>query len=201
MSDFLISPDSPGDLYRRLSTVRLVVFDVDGVLTDGTLTLSSSGEESKRFHIRDGLGIVLAQKSGLHVALMSGRVSAAVDRRAKELGIRSGLVISNARDKERALRELKQRMDLPTDMIAFVGDDLNDLPAFGEAGLAVAVADAAPEVAARAHLVTDARGGAGAAREVVERILKAQARWETAIESYLQFLREDPAGAQAPSPQ
>ncbi|MBW3622082.1 MAG: HAD hydrolase family protein [Armatimonadetes bacterium] len=189
------------DLRRRLRSVRLLVFDVDGVLTDGRLILSSSGEESKRFHIRDGLGIVLAQKSGLHVALMSGRASAAVDRRAKELGIRSTLVVSNARDKGRAMKELKLRLDLPTQMVAFVGDDINDLPAFEEAGLAVAVADAAPEVAARAHLVTMARGGEGAAREIVEVLLREQGRWDEAVRNYLQFLREDPDGTHTPTPQ
>ena len=201
MSDPTRSPDAPDDLRRRLSTVRLIVVDVDGVLTDGRLALSSSGEETKRFPIRDGLGIVLAQKRGLNVALMSGRASAAVDRRAKELGIRSNLVISNARDKERAIRELKGKLELPTTTVAFVADDLNDLPAFDEVGLAVAVADAAPEVAARAHLVTQAKGGAGAAREAIERILKAQDRWEEAIQNYLRFLREASAGASNPSPQ
>lgn len=197
MSEFNLSPAAPEDLHRRMQSVRLLVFDVDGVLTDGRLILSSSGEESKRFHIKDGLGIVLAQKSGLHVALMSGRASAAVDRRAKELGIRSGLVISNAKDKERAIIELKQRLDLPTGAVAFVGDDLNDLPVFGEVGLAVAVADATPEVVEQAHLVTERRGGEGAAREIIERILRAQGRWETAVQSYLQFLRED-TGSAAP---
>ena len=199
MSDSPGFPEAASDLRRRLAAVRLLVFDVDGVLTDGRLVLSSSGEESKRFHIRDGLGIVLAQKSGLQVALMSGRASAAVDRRAKELGIRIALVISNARDKERGIRELKLRLELPAEAVAFVADDLNDLPAFDEVGLAVAVADAAPEVTARAHLVTQAGGGEGAAREIIELILKEQGRWEEAVRNYLHFLRED--ATSHPSPQ
>jgi 3-deoxy-D-manno-octulosonate 8-phosphate phosphatase (KDO 8-P phosphatase) len=201
MSDSLSYTIPSEDVYRRLSSVRMIVFDVDGVLTDGRLTLSSAGDEAKRFHIHDGLGIVLAQKSGLHIALMSGRTSPAVERRAKELGIRSHLVISDARDKERAIKELKLRLDLPAEAVAFVGDDLNDLPAFKEVGLAVAVADAVTEVAARCHVVTRAKGGEGAAREIIERVLCAQGKWEEAIQNYLQFLREDASGPHPSSPQ
>ena len=152
-----------------------------------------------RLHL--GLGIVLAQQCGLRVALLSGRRSAAVDRRAAELGIPGDLVLSGARDKEQALRALKERLGLGKEAVAFVGDDLNDLPAFGEAGLSVAVSDAAPELASLAHFVTSAKGGEGAAREIIERILSEQGRWEDAVQDYLAFLRRDPTETAPPSPQ
>lgn len=178
----------PPDLRARLQAVRLLVFDVDGVLTDGRLLLSAT-EEAKAFHVRDGLALVLAQQAGLTVAWLSGRASPAVARRARELGIPDDLVIASARNKGPALQSLMRRLELPAEAVAFMGDDLNDLPAFDEAGVRVAVADAAPELKARAHLVTTAAGGHGAVRELVERVLHAQGRWDAAVAAYLNALR------------
>jgi 3-deoxy-D-manno-octulosonate 8-phosphate phosphatase (KDO 8-P phosphatase) len=172
----------------RFSALRLIVFDVDGVLTDGKLFQSNSGDEFRSFNIRDGLATVLAQQAGLSVAWVTGRRSEAVLRRAKELGIPDGLIHCGARDKRIAMRELRERTDLPVDVIGYVGDDLNDLLAFEEAGLTIAVADAAPEVRERADFVTACRGGEGVAREVIERILREQKLWTGAIQAYLDFL-------------
>jgi 3-deoxy-D-manno-octulosonate 8-phosphate phosphatase (KDO 8-P phosphatase) len=193
-------PLLPDELTRKLTAVHTIVFDVDGVLTDGRLYLSSSGEETKAFHIRDGLGIVMAQQFGLRIAFMSGRISAAVERRAKELGLPEECVIGSARDKAVSLREFKRQFALPTESVAFVGDDLNDLPAFGEAGLNVAVGNAASFLLEAADYVTEASGGEGAAREMIEAVLKAQHRWDDAVSAYLAFLQGAAAGA-ASSPQ
>jgi 3-deoxy-D-manno-octulosonate 8-phosphate phosphatase (KDO 8-P phosphatase) len=183
------------ELQRRLSKIRLVALDVDGVLTDGRLILSSSGDEAKSFNIRDGLGIVLAQKAGLHVAFVSGRRSMAVDRRANELGVPEHLVASSVKDKARAMRELRSYVDVSIEEVAFVGDDLNDLPAFAEAGVSAAVADAAQDVKDQADLLLTLPGGGGAARELIEMILRAQGLWEEGVNGYLKSLRAHAAVA------
>lgn len=177
------------ELTPALAPIRLLAFDVDGVLTDGRLVLSSAGEESKAFNVRDGLGIVLAQRVGLKIAFISGRQSPAVDRRAAELGLPDDLNLHSVRDKSRALVGLRERRSLDKEQVAFAGDDLNDLLAFQEAGFAAAVADASAEMKAQAHYVARLPGGGGAAREIIELILKAQGKWEEGVQAYLDYLK------------
>lgn len=157
------------DLDERAARVQLVVFDVDGVFTDGRLYYSAAGEALKAFHVRDGHGIKLLLKHGIQAAVISGRNSPAVTRRMQELGIQH--VFQGDDDKLPILEQLLQKLGLRTEQTACVGDDLVDLPLLAAAGLAIAVADAQPEVRARAHLVTNARGGEGAVREVCDLIL------------------------------
>lgn len=158
-----------------VAAVRLLVLDVDGVLTDGSIVYSDAGEELKRFHVRDGAAIKLWQRAGHAVAFLSGRSSPAVSRRAAELGVT--LVLQGRADKSAALDEILAACEVTAAEACAVGDDLQDLPVLGRVGLAVAVADACPEVRAAAGHVTMTPGGAGAVREVVEYILKLQGRW------------------------
>ncbi len=159
-------------LQDRARDVRLLVLDVDGVLTDGRLYLSPEGEEFKVFHVRDGSGLVALRRAGLEVAIISGRDCAAVQRRADELGIRH--VRQGVGDKGAALRELLAALGLGAAQTACVGDDTPDLPLLAAARLAVAVADAHPAVRAVAHLVTQAKGGRGAVREVCDLLLETR---------------------------
>jgi len=159
-------------LVERANDIRLLVLDVDGVLTDGRLYFSARGEEMKSFHVRDGSGIVQVLKAGLQVAVISGRQSRAVERRMAELGvtwIRQGVA-----DKLAALRELLDILGLGPQAVACIGDDSADLPLFETARLAVAVADAHPSVKAQAHFITQALGGQGAVREICDLILETQ---------------------------
>ncbi|NLC57617.1 MAG: HAD-IIIA family hydrolase [Armatimonadetes bacterium] len=168
---------------RQALAIRLLAMDVDGVLTDGVLYLGRSGEELKAFHVHDGLGLALARGAGLQVAFVTGRSSEAVRRRAGELGVEH--LLEGVRHKGEALRDLARRLELPREAVAFVGDDLNDLPAFAACGLPIAVADAPARVRAAAAWVTQARGGRGAVREVVEGILAVQGRLDDAVARYL----------------
>lgn len=168
---------------RRAAHVKLLLMDCDGVLTDGRLWLLESGEEQKTFNVRDGLGLDLWRRAGLKSGIISGRNSSALERRARDLGIE--YVRQGSEDKSRDFDELLILAGVEESEVAFVGDDLNDIPLMLRAELAVAVADASEEAIAAAHYVTHARGGAGAVREVVELILKAQARWADLTERYL----------------
>lgn len=159
----------PGDL-RRL---RLVVLDVDGVLTDGGLYYADSGAELKRFHVRDGQGIVLLHAAGVRTAIVTARRSAAVERRAGELGI--GEVHQGVADKLEAVKALLARLQVSAADTCYVGDDVGDLAAMRLVGVAAAPADAAPVVRRAAALVTRAAGGQGAVRELADRILAARA--------------------------
>lgn len=171
-----------GDLAARAVRIELLLLDVDGVLTDGTVIYSDSGEELKRFHVRDGSGLKLWRASGKRTAIVSGRASAAVERRAAELGIAP--VLQGRDDKPRAFEEVLAAVGLTADRVCCVGDDLADLPILTRAGLAIAVADACPEVRAAAHLTTITPGGRGAVREAVEWLLKLQGRWDELIAGY-----------------
>jgi 3-deoxy-D-manno-octulosonate 8-phosphate phosphatase (KDO 8-P phosphatase) len=177
----------PRALAERCRPLRLVLTDVDGVLTDGRLFLLPDGTELKPFHIRDGLGIVLAQRVGLRVGIVSGRTSENVARRAAELGMT--IVLQGVRDKLGALRDLLAREQLSPAQVAYIGDDLNDLPLMGEVGLSAAPADAALEVRRRAALVTDARGGHGCLRELIEAILRARGEWDGIVAAAAELLR------------
>jgi 3-deoxy-D-manno-octulosonate 8-phosphate phosphatase (KDO 8-P phosphatase) len=159
----------------RASRVRLLVLDVDGVLTDGGLVYGPSGEETKRFHVHDGLALVAARRAGLQIAVISSRASVAVTRRMAELGV--GEVHQGVADKAVALDALRERLGLRADEVAVMGDDLPDLRAMGRAGLALAPANAVAEVKRAAHWVARRRGGDGAVREAVEMLLKARRLW------------------------
>lgn len=166
-------------IHSRAGRVRLLLLDVDGVLTDGTVTLHGDGTESKRFDIKDGAALVWAQRLGLKVGLLSARPSPVTTRRATELRIR--LVIETSQPKITAYDQLLRRLKLSDAEVAYMGDDLLDLPVLLRAGLSLAPADAAPEVRARVHQVTAAPGGRGAVREAVELILRAQGRWQAFV--------------------
>lgn len=157
---------------ERARRVRLLVLDVDGVLTDGRLYFGANGEELKAFDVRDGAGLVAIQRAGVSVAIVSGRSSAAVERRAAELGIR--LVRQGATDKAHEIEALGTRLGAARDEIACVCDDTLDLGAMRRAGLAIAVADAHAEVIEAADWVTNRKGGRGAVREVCDLLLRAR---------------------------
>jgi len=162
--------------------IRLLLLDVDGVLTDGRLYYSNNGEELKAFHIQDGLGIKLLQRQGIEVGIITGRTSALLARRAAELGIQR--VIQGREDKSCALDELLANTPLTLEQIAFMGDDLPDLPVMARVGLALTVADCSSTVAERAHWQARRGGGRGAVREAAEFILRAQGKLDAALEDY-----------------
>jgi 3-deoxy-D-manno-octulosonate 8-phosphate phosphatase (KDO 8-P phosphatase) len=159
----------------RLRSLRLLVLDVDGVLTDGGLWTTEAGEVIKRFDVRDGLGIRLLQQAGVEVAWLSGGKGGATEQRARYLGIRH--VLTGVKDKPAALRELLQTLDLPKESMAFVGDDLNDLAVRPAVGLLIATADAVRPLRRRADWVLDRNGGDGAVRRLCEAILRARGEW------------------------
>ncbi|HEX9767583.1 MAG TPA: HAD family hydrolase [Kiloniellales bacterium] len=169
------------ELTEKAKQTRMIMMDVDGVLTDGRILYSSDGVEIEAFHIRDGVGLRAAHRAGLLIALLTGRVSPAVARRAKELGISE--IHQGIPDKVETYESLLRRYGLSDEAVAYVGDDLNDLPLLARAGLSAAPADAADEVKARVAYVTARGGGRGAVREVIELILKAQGKWEGVIEN------------------
>jgi 3-deoxy-D-manno-octulosonate 8-phosphate phosphatase (KDO 8-P phosphatase) len=158
---------------ERARRIRLLALDVDGVLTDGRLYISSSGEDMKVFHVRDGSGLVAVQRAGVVVAIISGRDSTAVTRRAAELGIR--YVRQGVADKGGELDRLLADLAIDPAEAACVGDDTPDLPMLRRAGLAIAVADAHPALLEAAHWTTTAPGGHGAVREVCDLLLNARA--------------------------
>lgn len=160
---------------NRAKRVRLLVLDVDGVLTDGRILIDDRGEELKAFHVKDGHGLRLLMEAGIQVALISGRASEAVRCRAQDLGIQG--IHLGIKDKDTLLQGVINKKGLQRDQVCCVGDDLPDIAMFTHAGLRIAVSDAAPEVKEAAHWVTLKGGGHGAVREVCELILKAQGRW------------------------
>ncbi len=167
----------PTEIRHRLEPVKLLVLDVDGVLTDGSLTYSGEGEHLKTFSVRDGLGIRLLLEAGIQVAVISGRSSPAVSARCTELGIRSELIILGSKDKVADLERIEELLDVVDLEVAAMGDDLPDLPMLDRAVFTACPADAAPEVMAACDLVCGANGGCGAVREFVELILKVQGKW------------------------
>ena len=163
--------------------IKLIIFDVDGVLTDGKITYSSSGEELKSFHVRDGHAIKMAFRAGLGVAVITGRQSPIVERRCGELGIE--MLYQGIKDKHIAIGEILQRTGLTASQVACMGDDVVDLRLMTIAGLGCCPSDAAREVRQRADLVTSAPGGQGAARELIFFILQAQGLLEGLMERYV----------------
>ena len=169
-------------IQAKASRIRLVLFDVDGVLTDGTVTIHSDGSESKAFFIRDGIAMVWAQRAGIKVGLLSARTSSTTPHRAAQLGIT--LVYHGVSSKLATYETILADQGLNDDEVAYMGDDVVDLAVLGRAGLGAAPADAVPEVRAIADWVSEARAGAGAARELIELILRQQNRWEDVIQRY-----------------
>ncbi len=167
---------------QRCQTIELLLCDVDGVLTDGGVILDNQGIETKQFHIRDGLGIRLWQRSGGKFGLITGRSSHVVKLRAVELEI--SLVRQGADDKLAIAQSIVADLKLKPEQVAYIGDDLPDLPVVRYVGLGVAVADACAELKQAAHHVTTLAGGRGAVRETIELILKSQRRWDDAIGTY-----------------
>lgn len=170
-------------LQDRCQPIRLILSDVDGVLTDGRIVWDNRGIESKQFHIRDGMGVKLWQKAGYQFGLITLRSSHVVQVRARELGIE--ILRQAADDKLAALREILQQLNLKPEQACYLGDDLPDLQAVRAVGLGVAVADACEELRQAADYVTSTPGGLGAVRETIEMLLKNQRRWNEVIQAYL----------------
>ena len=168
---------------RRASRIKLLLMDCDGVLTDGRMWLTEDGDEQKSFNTKDGLGLSLWHRAGLKSGIISGRHSKAVTRRASELGVE--FVRQGDPDKIEAFEAVLRLAGVDENEVAFVGDDLTDIPLMQRSELAVAVADAVAETRSAAHYVTRAKGGHGAVREVIEVILKSQGRWQDLVEHYL----------------
>ena len=170
-------------LTASLQKIKLLALDVDGVLTDGTIYISPAGEVFKGFNAKDGMGISCALRNNLQIAVITGRQSPIVERRCEELGIK--LFMQGVKDKRLALQQMAQKLGLTREEIAYMGDDLNDIPAFKASGLSLAPADGSIEVLAVADIITKAKGGRGAVREAITMILAAQDNWEQIVNSYL----------------
>ena len=171
------------EVERRASGVRLLLLDCDGVLTDGRITPVEGGEELKSFHTHDGHGLVMLHRAGLRSGIISGRTSRLVELRARDLGI--SFVRQGALNKIEVFESLLSEAGEEPEGVAYVGDDVVDIPLMRRCGLGVAVADATPDTRAAAHHVTRLPGGHGAVREVCELILKAQGRWDELMKRYL----------------
>jgi 3-deoxy-D-manno-octulosonate 8-phosphate phosphatase (KDO 8-P phosphatase) len=170
-----------GALGERCRRLRLILSDVDGVMTNGIILLLPDGRELQSFHIRDGLAVVLAHRAGLKTGLLSGRAGEVVGQRAKALQM--AVVRLGVSDKGAAFDEILREQGLLADEVAYIGDDLNDLVVLRQVGLSAAPADAPLDVRGEVYMVMEARGGQGCLREFVEAILKARGDWEGALES------------------
>lgn len=162
--------------------IRCLVLDVDGVLTKGEITYTSSGEELKTFHAKDGMGLAIAHAMGLQTAIITGRTSPIVERRAKELKISH--VQMGSHNKSVGLQVVLDTLQVEPQEVAYMGDDLNDLGVMSRVGLAMTPQDGVPEIKDTAHYICQANGGEGAVREAVEYILKREGLWEEAVRKY-----------------
>ena len=171
------------DLQARARRVRLLLLDVDGVLTDGTVSIDTSGGEAKQFFIRDGISLIWARRAGVNAGLLSGRASATTTRRAAELGI--SIVWQGGPDKRIGYADILSTHGYDDRDVAYMGDDVLDLPVLGRVGLSAAPADAVDDVRARVHWVSQHCGGRGAVRELVELVLRAQGQWDPIVTSFL----------------
>lgn len=167
---------------EKAKKIKMFIMDVDGVLTDGRIVLGDKGEELKFFHVLDGVGISLAHRAGLRTAIISARSSSVTSLRAKELGIE--IVYQVDGDKREAYQEILNKHHLQDEEVAYIGDDLHDLPLLKRVGLSLTVADGREEVKEIADYITKQSGGQGAVREAVEIILKAQGKWEEVTRRY-----------------
>jgi 3-deoxy-D-manno-octulosonate 8-phosphate phosphatase (KDO 8-P phosphatase) len=174
---------------EKLRKIKLLLLDVDGVLTDGKIVYTDRGEEIKFFDVRDGHGLKLLMRAGIEVALVTGRESKVVEHRAKDLGITS--VYQKVWDKGEILTKVVQEKGISEEAIAFMGDDLIDLPVLERVGFSATVADGADDVKERVDYVSPHKGGERAVREICELILKAQGKWDEVTKRY--FLRENPS--------
>ncbi|PCH60796.1 MAG: 3-deoxy-manno-octulosonate-8-phosphatase KdsC [Gammaproteobacteria bacterium] len=179
----MIKLELSDDVAQRAKKIRLLIFDVDGVLTDGRLYFDDNGVESKAFHSRDGHGIKMLHGSGVELAIITGRQSDTVKYRMQNLGIT--LVHQGQSDKRLAYKALLEQLNLAPEEVAFMGDDVVDLPVMTQVGLAIATADAHPFVLEHCHWVTAKNGGAGAAREACEMLLNAQGKLDAMLQSYI----------------
>lgn len=170
------------DLRCRIRAISFLILDVDGVLTDGGIIMDEKGRESKCFYVRDGVGAVLWKRAGFKLGIISGRMSKVVRPRAKQM--HADFVYLNTPRKLKVYNEIKKKYNLKDREIAYVGDDLHDIPIMKRAGLSAAVADASQDVLPFAHLITSAPGGRGAVREVIELILKAKGLWKKVTKVY-----------------
>jgi 3-deoxy-D-manno-octulosonate 8-phosphate phosphatase (KDO 8-P phosphatase) len=173
---------SEKELSKIAKNIKFLILDVDGVLTDGGIILDNKGNEFKTFHVRDGHGIKMLIRAGIHVAIITGRHSRVVERRAHELGVTE--LFQKCYDKRVAYRQIAEKYSLSNNEIAYVGDDIVDIPILKKAGFPVVVADADDEVKAAAMMVTKMRGGRGAVREVCDFLLKAKGLWQDIIDGY-----------------
>ena len=171
------------DIMEKARQTRLVIFDVDGVLTDGSLFIGDDGQEYKAFNSRDGHGMKMLQTTGVHIAIITGRTSEVVKHRMSDLGVEH--VYQGQRNKLVAFERLVHDLSLDLSEIAYVGDDLVDLPVMRRVGLAIAVQDAHPLVTQHAHWQTPSNGGRGAARDVCEMIMEAQGTLQPHLQGYL----------------
>jgi 3-deoxy-D-manno-octulosonate 8-phosphate phosphatase (KDO 8-P phosphatase) len=176
---------------QKAAKIRLVLFDVDGVLTDGKIVLHADGTESKVFDIKDGTAIVWAQRLGLQVGFLSARTSAATMQRAAQLGIT--LVHQGVASKLETYDQIADSLLLEDEQVAYMGDDILDLPVLSRVGLAAAPADAAEDVRLRVHWVSTAKGGDGAARGLIELILRAQDKWASIVATYMAAVQDQQA--------
>ena len=170
-------------IVRAAARIKLILFDVDGVLTDGKILMHADGTESKQFDIKDGTAIVWALKLGITVGFLSARASASTGQRAAQLGVT--LVHQGVASKLETYDQIVDELLLEHEQVAYMGDDVLDLPVLTRAGLSAAPADAAPDARARAMWVSRARGGDGAARDLIEFILKSQNKWDGLVAAYL----------------
>jgi len=168
---------------KRLANIELLLLDVDGVLTDGDITYSDSGEQIKSFNSKDGLGLRLLMDSGVGVGIITGRKSKALEYRCKNLGI--GLLFDGIKDKSKVLDKITLQTGIATRNIAFVGDDLIDLPVMKRVGFSFCVSDASCDVKNHSDIITSQKGGHGAVREICESILKAKGLWDSILNKYL----------------
>lgn len=171
------------DAYKRAKKVKMIILDVDGVLTDGSIAIGADGELFKSFNVRDGLGITLAQKHGIKTAIITGRKSKMLAYRAQELKINA--FYQDKKNKIPAYRQLQQEFNLRPEEFAYIGDDLFDLAVMNDVGFPATVCDATDEAKSVAVLVSDFAGGKGAVRQIIEFILKAQGKWQQIVDSYM----------------
>jgi 3-deoxy-D-manno-octulosonate 8-phosphate phosphatase (KDO 8-P phosphatase) len=171
------------DIQEKAAQIKLLIFDVDGVLTDGSLFLGDDGQEYKAFHSQDGHGIKMLQKHGVRCAVITGRTSRVVEHRMRNLGI--DLIYQGQENKLEGFNDLLGRVGLTPEQVAYMGDDVVDLPVMCKVGLAIAVRNAHPWVVRHAHWQTPRAGGQGAARDACEMLMEAQGVLQRELESYL----------------
>lgn len=173
------------DILEKASRIEMLIFDVDGVLTDGSLFLGDDGQEYKAFNSQDGHGIKMLQSHGVRCAIITGRTSKVVEHRMQNLGVDPELIYQGQHNKLEGFASLMEKVKLEPEQVAYVGDDIVDLPVMGKVGLAIAVQDAHPFVLRHAHWQTPRRGGRGAARDICEMLMEARGVLQQELESYL----------------